>query len=220
MADAPPKLDAALKKDSMLVLFHSTLQLKCIERGDPEPNVTWTNNGTQVANNNTLVITNVTFKDAGQYGCVARNRAGNVSGKIWIEVIEFPTAEISPNPYPTMLEGDKLTLTRKANEATWRITWEKNNVSKIQRANITENGDSSILLIEKVQVSDSGKYSCKVLNKAGSASSSVDIKIRGHANDVSFDQSKSSCNPNNRICTQRWIFEIVGEKDLNRRVLT
>ncbi|XP_068703720.1 uncharacterized protein [Montipora foliosa] len=271
VVDAPPKLDAALKKDSMLVLFHSTLQLKCIERGDPEPNVTWTNNGTQVANKNTLVITNVTFKDAGQYGCVAKNRAGNVSGKIWIEVIvapvvyvspqnqtvvegqttnisckasgvphpklswkfentelprdaviantsnqsllqlpktaknmegwykciakneageeysnsslhvlEFPTAEISPNPYPTMLEGDKLTLTCKANEATWRITWEKNNVSKIQRANITENGDSSILLIEKVQVSDSGKYSCKVLNKAGSASSSVDIKIRGH----------------------------------------
>ncbi|XP_068690919.1 peroxidasin homolog [Montipora foliosa] len=87
VVDAPPKLDAALKKDSMLVLFHSTLQLKCIERGDPEPNVTWTNNGTQVANNNTLVITNVTFKDAGQYGCVAKNRAGNVSGKIWIEVI-------------------------------------------------------------------------------------------------------------------------------------
>ena len=84
---APPKLDAALKKDSMLVLFHSTLELKCIESGDPKPNVNWTNKGTQVANNNTLVITNVTFKDFGQYGCVAINRAGNVSGKIWIDVI-------------------------------------------------------------------------------------------------------------------------------------
>ena len=83
---APPKLDAALKNDSMPVLFHSTLQLKCIERGDPEPNVNWIKNGTQVANNNTLVITNVTFKDAGQYGCVAKNRAGSVSGKIWIDV--------------------------------------------------------------------------------------------------------------------------------------
>ena len=71
----------------MPVLFHSTLQLKCIERGDSEPNVTWTKNGTEVANNNTLVITNVTFKDAGQYGCVAKNRAGNISGKIWIDVI-------------------------------------------------------------------------------------------------------------------------------------
>ena len=84
---APPKLDAALNKESLAVLYQSPLQLKCVQRGDPEPNVTWTNNGTQVSNNNTLVITNVTFKDAGQYGCVAKNSAGNVSGKIWIHVI-------------------------------------------------------------------------------------------------------------------------------------
>ena len=102
-----------------------------------------------------------------------------ISPNCAILISEFPTAEISPNPYPKMLEGDKLELTCKANEATWQITWEKNNVSKIQRANITENGDSSILLIEKVEVSDSGEYSCKALNKAGSASSSVYIKIRG-----------------------------------------
>ena len=102
-----------------------------------------------------------------------------ISPNCIILMSEFPTAEISPNPYPTMLEGDKLVLTCKANEATWRISWEKNNVSKIQRANISENSDSSILVIEKVEVSDSGEYSCKALNKAGSASSSVDIKIRG-----------------------------------------
>ena len=71
----------------MPVLFHSTLQLKCIESGYPEPKVNWTNNGIQVGNNNTLVITNVTFKDAGQYGCVAMNRAGNISGNIWVDVI-------------------------------------------------------------------------------------------------------------------------------------
>ncbi|XP_068757721.1 protein sax-3-like [Montipora capricornis] len=116
----------------------------------------------------------------GWYKCIAKNEAGEEYSNSSLHVLEFPTAEISPNPYPTMLEGDKLELTCKANEATWRITWEKNNVSKIQRANITENGDSSILLIEKVEVSDSGEYSCKALNKAGSASSSVYIKIRGH----------------------------------------
>ena len=96
-----------------------------------------------------------------------------------ILISELPTAEISPNPYPTMLEGDKLTLTCKTNEVTSQIKWKKNNVLKIPRANITENGDSSILVIEKVEVSDSGEYSCQALNKAGSASSSVDIEIRG-----------------------------------------
>ena len=84
---APPKLDASLKKDSMPVLLQSTLQLNCTESGYPEPKVKWTNNGIQVGNNNTLVITNVTFKDAGQYGCVAMNIVGNVSGKIWIDII-------------------------------------------------------------------------------------------------------------------------------------
>ena len=96
-----------------------------------------------------------------------------------ISISELPTAEISPNPYPTMLEGDKLTLTCKTNEVTSRIKWKKNNVLKIPKANITENGDSSILIIEKVEVSDSGEYSCQALNKAVSASSSVDIEIRG-----------------------------------------
>ena len=79
-----------------------------------------------------------------------------------------------------MLEGDKLILTCKANEVTSQIKWKKNNVLKIPRANITENGDSSILVIEKVDVSDSGEYSCHALNKAGSASFSVDIEIRGN----------------------------------------
>ena len=89
-----------------------------------------------------------------------------------------------------MLEGDKLTLTCKANEVTSQIKWKKNNVLKIPRANITENGDSSILVIEKVKVSDSGKYSCEALNKAGSASSSVDIEIRGK---IVFDAELCSC---------------------------
>ena len=102
-----------------------------------------------------------------------------ISPNCVILISELPTAEISPNPYPTMLEGDKLTLTCKTNEVTSQITWKKNNVLKIPRANITENDDSSILVIEKVEVSDSGKYSCQALNKAGAASSSVDIEIRG-----------------------------------------
>ena len=102
-----------------------------------------------------------------------------ISPNCAILISELPTAEIFPNPYPTMREGDKLTLTCKTNEVTSQIKWKKNNVLKIPRASITENGDSSILVIEKVEVSDSGEYLCQALNKEGSASSSVDIEIRG-----------------------------------------
>ena len=103
-----------------------------------------------------------------------------ISPNCAILISELPTAEISPNPYPTMLEGDTLTLTCKTNEVTSQIKWEKNNVLKIPRANITKNGDSSILVIEKVEVSDSGEYSCEARNKAGSVSSSVNIQIKGN----------------------------------------
>ena len=60
--------------------------MTCTESGDPEPNVTWTRNGTYFVNNNTLTINNVTLKDAGQYGCTAENRAGKINATIWIDV--------------------------------------------------------------------------------------------------------------------------------------
>ena len=70
----------------MSVYLHSLLKIICTESGDPEPNVTWTKNGTYFVNNNTLTIDNVTLKDGGQYGCAAENRAGKFSATVWIDV--------------------------------------------------------------------------------------------------------------------------------------
>ena len=102
-----------------------------------------------------------------------------ISQNLAILIAEYPTAKISSNQRSKILEGDKLTLTCQVNEATSQIEWKKNDVFIIQRANITKHGNRSILVIERANVFDSGKYSCEALNKAGSASSSVDIKIKG-----------------------------------------
>ena len=93
---------------------------------------------------------------------------------------------MSPKVHPSLVEGERLTLTCRANEATKEIRWTKDDVPVNSRANISPIGNNSTLVIENVLTSDSGKYSCKAVNKAGSASSSVDIRVTGMKDEVNL----------------------------------
>ena len=84
----------------MSVYLYSLSRITCTESGDPEPNVTWTKNGTYFVNKNTLTINSVTFKDAGHYECTAENRAGKISATIWIDVIgNRKKVKLTRSPY-------------------------------------------------------------------------------------------------------------------------
>ena len=78
---------------------------------------------------------------------------------------------MSPKVHPSLVEGERLTLTCQANEATNEIRWTKNDASIITRANVQQIGNNvnSTLVIEKFLTSDSGRYRCKALNNADSA---------------------------------------------------
>ena len=86
---------------------------------------------------------------------------------------------MSPNPHPSLIEGERLKMTCQANEATKEIRWTKDDVPMDIWARIHQNGNNSTLVIKRVLTSDSGKYSCKAVNEAGSASSTVDITVTG-----------------------------------------
>ncbi|XP_044166492.1 receptor-like tyrosine-protein kinase kin-16 [Acropora millepora] len=269
IVDIPPKLSPGLKNGSVSVYLHSLLRITCTESGDPEPKVTWTKNETCFVNNNTLIIKNVTLKDAGRYGCTAENRAGKINATVWIDVLAFPVVDVYPRnqtvlegrptamnctakgvprpalswtfengelpsdaaisnssyqsilhlsktsksmegwytckaknkageacsnsslhvlekpivtmsstPHHSLLEGERLSLTCQANEATKDIRWTKDDGPVTARAIIYPTGNNSTLVIENVLTSDSGKYSCIAVNKAGSASSFVDITVK------------------------------------------
>ena len=99
---------------------------------------------------------------------------------------------MSPKPHPLLIEGDQLKLTCVANEATKEIQWTKDDIFGIARARIQQIGNNSTLVIEKVLTFDSGKYSCVAVNKAGSASSSVDIRVTGMKDEVNVRFSSDS----------------------------
>ena len=94
--------------------------------------------------------------------------------------LEKPTITMSSKPHPSLLEGERLSLTCHGNEVTKEIRWAKDDVPVNRRASIFPIGNNSTLVIEEVLTSDSGKYSCMAINKAGSASSSVDITVTGN----------------------------------------
>ena len=87
---------------------------------------------------------------------------------------------MSLKPHLSLKEGERLTLTCQANEATKEIRWTKDGVAVSPRAKINPIGNTSTLVIEEVQTTDSGEYSCRAINNAGSASSSVNITVTGN----------------------------------------
>ena len=91
---------------------------------------------------------------------------------------------MSSKPHPSLLEGERLSLTCQANEATNEIRWRKDDVPVNTRVPIQQIGNNSTLVIENVLTSDSGNYSCMAVNKAGSASSSVYINVTGNKEKV------------------------------------
>ena len=96
---------------------------------------------------------------------------------------EKPSAEVSPNPYPTLTAGDELRLTCRVNEATVKIAWKKYGDPVVSpRAQIETQVDDKLskLVIAEVVEGDSGEYSCEARNGPGIlARSTVKINVKG-----------------------------------------
>ncbi|CAH3133335.1 unnamed protein product, partial [Pocillopora meandrina] len=160
----------------------------CRATGVPTPNLTWTFNGGKLPfgiNQNNfegdsflesfLEMQKITKEMEGTYKCTAENKANRISYSITLQVFEKPTAKVSPEPYPTLIQGDKLRLTCSVNEATVNITWRKDGDPIKERAVIDTQLDetTSYLVVEKVVEEDSGEYSCEARNRLGNVARSI-----------------------------------------------
>ncbi|XP_067025669.1 hemicentin-1-like [Acropora muricata] len=168
------------------VLERRPTVITCTARGIPRPALSWTFNNGELPPNaairnfseqSILQLSKTSKSMEGQYTCKAKNKAGEARSNSTLHVLEKPTVTMSSKPQLSLREGERLTLTCQANEATKKIRWTKDGVPVNKRANIYAVGDNSTLVIENVLTSDSGKYSCEAINKAGSTLSSVDITV-------------------------------------------
>ncbi|XP_029432555.1 carcinoembryonic antigen-related cell adhesion molecule 6-like isoform X2 [Rhinatrema bivittatum] len=70
----------------------SQLTLDCVTESDPDPNYTWTFNGTIKGHERKLVLTDISFRDQGNYTCEAYNPVTNLSGSASVYVTASDTS--------------------------------------------------------------------------------------------------------------------------------
>nr|XP_058956060.1 vascular endothelial growth factor receptor 3-like isoform X2 [Pocillopora verrucosa] len=170
------------------VIEGDPVSFTCRAKGVPTPKLTWTFDGGKLLPGinqknferesfleSSLQMQRATKEMEGSYKCTAENKANRINYSATLQVFEKPTAKVSPKPYPTLTQGDKLRLTCSVNEATVNITWKKDGDPIKERAVIDTQLDetTSYLVIAKVVEGDSGEYSCEARNRLGNVARSI-----------------------------------------------
>ncbi|XP_049882057.1 neuroglian-like isoform X1 [Pectinophora gossypiella] len=166
-----------------------TAVIKCKAGGTPVPQVSWVHNGKPIeqaepnprrqVTADSIIITDLTKKDTGNYGCNATNSVGYVYKDVYINVQSIPP-EIKEGPEDLVkVDGSVAVLKCRVFGAPKpQVKWMRDEVDVTGgKYNITSEGD---LVIRDVSFTDVGKYQCYAKNKFGekSAFGSLTVKKR------------------------------------------
>ncbi|XP_076053538.1 hemicentin-1-like, partial [Oratosquilla oratoria] len=172
----PPRVVA--RQEEVVAVAGREVMLECQVYGVPKPVVTWSRPdlaGAEVTpedpryqvSGGRLTIVPVAVQDMGAYECTAHNPAGTNSSTLQLTVHMPPSVEEALSEEVVAQRGETLSLScTAAGYPPPSRTWLKNAilVNEGARRNIDTNGD---LVINNVQVTDSGTYTCMVVNAAG-----------------------------------------------------
>ncbi|VTJ68807.1 Hypothetical predicted protein [Marmota monax] len=155
--------------------------LPCPARGTPQPQVTWRKGpsaeplpgrpGVAVLEEGSLFLSSVSPSDSGEYECQATNEAGSASRRSRLVVYVPPSIrEDGHKANVSGMAGQALTLKCDANGfPVPEITWLKDGqlVSETDSHHLLDRARS--LHFSRVQEGDSGLYTCRAENQAGTA---------------------------------------------------
>nr|XP_058951290.1 vascular endothelial growth factor receptor 3-like [Pocillopora verrucosa] len=201
----PPEINSRREKS---VKFNSTLQVDCLVRGFPQPEVNWTRDGKLLNTTNKLTIKQVTYGDAGQYTCSAKNSQGKSEAAFQVTVTGPP--EINPwliNQSVTYNSPLQFNCSLSG-FPTPEVLWTRDGI------NI---GKKNTLTIRQARFEDSGEYTCSAKNPTGSKKSTFWIEVKGVSPQIiepPINQSVTEGNSVNFSCrasgvptpTLVWVF--------------
>uniref|UniRef100_A0A3P9JWL7 Vascular cell adhesion molecule 1b n=1 Tax=Oryzias latipes TaxID=8090 RepID=A0A3P9JWL7_ORYLA len=165
------------------VRANSSLTLNCSAEGNPDPRITWsfkTADGWSVrrSEGGRLFVPMASLSEDGLYRCEARNKEGNSSATVVVNVFAPPTnTSLSVSPGEDVVEGQKVTFTCSSDGAPPPKLLLKKGEEVVQ---LHEDGFPLTFSIRSAALEDSASYLCEASNKHGSQAVSSFVTIRAH----------------------------------------
>ncbi|XP_007942419.2 hemicentin-2 [Orycteropus afer afer] len=163
--------------------------LPCPVRGTPKPQVTWRKSlssepllgrpGVAVLDEGSLFLASVSPTDSGDYECQATNEAGSASRRAKLVVYVPPNIRADGRKANVSgMTGQSLTLECDANGfPTPEIEWLKDGQLIPEAGNHYLLDGSRSLHFPRIQEGDSGLYSCRAENQAGTAQRDFELLV-------------------------------------------
>uniref|UniRef100_A0A8C1D9A6 Neural cell adhesion molecule 1a n=1 Tax=Cyprinus carpio carpio TaxID=630221 RepID=A0A8C1D9A6_CYPCA len=169
--------------------INQVMTLTCYADGYPEPSVTWDEESISWYSLNEdgseLTIKGITKLDEGDYQCIARNKAGERSEEVSLNVFVQPKITFLENQTASELE-EQITLTCEATgDPTPNIIWSfgrrvftENEQSLDGNVIVRSDARVSSLTLKYVQFTDAGQYLCTARNSIGQDIQSMYLEVR------------------------------------------
>ncbi|CAL4060819.1 unnamed protein product [Meganyctiphanes norvegica] len=180
------------KAEGEVVEFH------CETAGNPPPEQYWIFNGMllekashnprRTVSNNKITIINLTKADTGNYGCNSSNTHGYVYKDVYVNVLALPPEITTPPSDMESVDGKMVNMTCRVFGAPKpRVTWVKG--GEFLSGGRFKTSDKGDLIIDEVQFTDAGDYTCFAENKFGKqeANGSLVVKQRTVITDAPQD---------------------------------
>ncbi|XP_014210778.1 peroxidasin homolog [Copidosoma floridanum] len=179
--------------EDMEVQLGETAIFRCRAGGDPQPSITWMRDSNeipvederyQLAVDGSLVISQVTESDAGEYECVAHNGMGYTKSRaartLIVSSSQAPRFVETPRSQTVHAGMDVVMVCRAVEtQPSSRIEWWRDGARVHTRGRYQVEDAGSSLKILAAKEADSARYVCQARNSHGYAETSADLSVVG-----------------------------------------
>ncbi|KAM4642152.1 hemicentin-1 [Discoglossus pictus] len=199
--DAPRIAETNDRPVRLTAVLDTSINVECLATGSPPPHLNWLKNGLPLpvsshvrllSGGQLLRISRIQKSDAGNYTCVASNRAGVDRKDYNLEVYVSPTMDNAEQI--TVVKGSPSTMTCLANGIPDPgMSWLKDGkpLDHVHLSHLQSKG--MVLQIPHSGMEDIGRYTCMATNDAGSVSKHFILNVMEppHINGSKFTEDLS-----------------------------